>query len=46
MNEIAAGYQALNLLPEVFEEGKNWKFMGIYAKNREEWVCTHMAAIR
>lgn len=46
VNELAAGYKALNLLPDVFEEGRNWKFMGIYAKNREEWVCTHIAALR
>ena len=37
---------ALNLLPEVEGEGQIWKFMGIYAKNREEWAFTDLAALR
>jgi len=33
-------------MPEVKEEGKTWKFMGIYAKNREEWILSSMACMR
>jgi long-chain acyl-CoA synthetase len=36
----------LNLLPETEGEGKKWKFMGIYAKNREEWTLSDMASMR
>jgi long-chain acyl-CoA synthetase len=46
VNQLAAGYQALNLLPEVTAEDTVWKFMGIYAKNREEWTLTDLAALR
>jgi long-chain acyl-CoA synthetase len=42
---LSKGYQALNLCPEVNAEGKTWKFMGIYAKNREEWVMTDFACM-
>ena len=34
---------ALNLVPEIEEEGRKWRFMGIYGKNREEWVLTDIA---
>jgi long-chain acyl-CoA synthetase len=27
-------------------EGKLWKFMGIYAKNREEWALTALANMK
>lgn len=33
-------------MPEVEEEGQMWRFMGIYAKNREEWIFTDLAALR
>lgn len=33
----------LNLSPQVEGEGRIWKFMGIYAKNREEWALTAIA---
>ena len=36
----------MNLLPEVEAEDNIWKFMGIYAKNREEWTMTDLAALR
>jgi long-chain acyl-CoA synthetase len=36
----------LNLLPEVVAEENVWKFMGIYAKNREEWTFTDLAVLR
>ena len=36
---------ALNLSPEIESEGRIWKFMGIYSKNREEWTVTELAGI-
>ena len=33
-------------MPEIEEEGELWRFMGIYAKNREEWIFTDLAALR
>ena len=46
MNDLAAGMAHLGLMPEITEEGGCWKFMGIYAKNREEWTITDLAALR
>lgn len=46
VNYLAAGFVHLNLMPEVEEEGQMWRFMGIYAKNREEWIFTDLAALR
>lgn len=34
---------ALGLIPEIEAEGKKWRFVGIQAKNRVEWTCTHLA---
>jgi len=46
VNYLAAGFVHLNLMPEIEEEGQLWRFMGIYAKNREEWIFTDLAAMR
>ena len=46
VNNLAAGIAHLGLMPEVEEEGDAWRFMGIYAKNREEWVMTDLATMR
>jgi long-chain acyl-CoA synthetase len=35
----------LNLSPEVQAEDKVWKFLGIYSKNREEWIISELAGI-
>jgi long-chain acyl-CoA synthetase len=35
----------LNLVPEVHAEGKTLKFLGIYSKNREEWIMSELAGI-
>ena len=45
VNNLAKGYHVLNLMPEVEGEGQKYKFMGIYAKNREEWTFTDLAAM-
>ena len=42
--DMARGIKALNLMPEIQAEGSTWKFMGVYAKNRPEWVLTDLAA--
>jgi len=46
IEDLAAGMVHLNLMPEVEGEGQMWKFMGIYAKNREEWAFTDLATLR
>jgi len=33
-------------MPEVEGEGRTWRFMGVYAKNREEWTLSDMASLR
>lgn len=33
-------------MPEIEGEGQMWKFMGVYAKNREEWTLSDMACMR
>lgn len=40
---LAKGFAELNLIPEIEQEGKKWRFMGIFAKNREEWALTQFA---
>ena len=45
VNDLAAGFMALNLLPKIEAEGQAWQFMGIYAKNREEWIFTDLATV-
>lgn len=40
---FAAGAHKLGLIPEVEAEGQRWRFMGIQAKNRAEWVIIHLA---
>ena len=46
VNELAAGFVKLNLMPETEDEGRTWRLMGIYAKNREEWAFTSLATQR
>ena len=46
VNNLAAGMAHLELMPMVEQEGGAWRFMGIYAKNREEWTITDLAALR
>mmetsp|Transcript_34595 Transcript_34595/g.25758 ORF Transcript_34595/g.25758 Transcript_34595/m.25758 type:complete len:104 (+) Transcript_34595:310-621(+) len=36
----------LGLSPEQEQEGRVFKFIGVFAKNREEWACTDIAAIK
>jgi long-subunit acyl-CoA synthetase (AMP-forming) len=32
------------MMEDVHSEGKTWNFMGVYAKNRPEWVLTDLAS--
>jgi len=34
------------LHPQCQAEGKNWKFLGIFAKNKEEWAVIDLACMR
>ena len=46
--EIAKGCKALRLLEqiaEINEDGKEWSFMGIWAKNRWEWHTCMLSAM-
>ena len=40
---LSLGIKALDLAPQVEAEGKQWRFCGIQAKNRWEWICTEVA---
>ena len=33
-------------MPEIEAEDQIWRFMGIYAKNREEWILSDLATLR
>lgn len=46
-NNLAKGYMALNLLDEVDGEDidSKMRFMGIYAKNREEWCTSYISTM-
>lgn len=35
----------LNLVPEIEGEGKMWRFIGVWQKNRLEWTETLLAAM-
>ena len=40
------GTEYLNLHPEIEAEGIQWRFLGIFAKNREEWTVADLACMR
>jgi hypothetical protein len=42
---ISYAIMKLGLCPEIEGEGEMWRFMGIQAKNRAEWVLTHVAGM-
>lgn len=41
--EFAQGSRKLDLAPEVEGEGRKWRFIGIWSRNRWEWLTTHFA---
>lgn len=46
MEALARGLSYLGLCPEQKVEGKDFRFIGIIAKNREEWAVTALASLR
>jgi len=42
--KFAGGIQEYNLCPDVDTDDGKFKFIGIYSKNREEWIVTDLAA--
>ena len=43
VTDLARGYKALDMMPDIEGEGRTWNFMGIFSKNRPEWVLTDLA---
>lgn len=41
--QFAAGLLELNLIPETDTEDGKFKFLGLYARNREEWIIADLA---
>ena len=44
VNNLARGIKALNMMEDIYAEDKKWNFMGVYGKNRPEWVLTDLAS--
>lgn len=44
VDNLARGIQSLEMMEDIQSEGKTWRFMGIYGKNRAEWVLTDLAS--
>jgi len=42
---LAKGMMLKNLCPEIEGEGKMWRFIGVWAKNRWEWTNTLLAGM-
>ena len=43
--DLSYGYLALDMVPAIQAEDKEWRFLGIQSKNRAEWLLTHFANI-
>lgn len=44
VTNLARGFIALDMMPDIDSEGRSWKFMGTYSKNRPEWVLADLAS--
>ena len=44
VDNLARGIKALDMMEDIVAEGRTWHFMGIYGKNRPEWVLTDLAS--
>jgi long-chain acyl-CoA synthetase len=42
---FAKGLEELNLIPETEDGGEKFKFIGIYSKNREEWIISDVGLV-
>lgn len=40
---LARGMKKLDLVTQTSGDGQNWSFVGIWSKNRWEWLATHIA---
>ena len=40
---IGIGLRELDLIPPVYAEKQDWRFIGIQSKNRKEWNLLHLA---
>jgi len=45
VKNVARALRKLNLCPQVETEGSMWRFLGIWSKNRSEWLMTLLAAM-
>lgn len=45
VKHLARGLMKLNFCPEHEGEGKMWRFCGIWARNRQEWLTTMLAGM-
>ena len=41
--KLAIGLATEGLIPDIDNEGKTWRFLGIQSKNRKEWFLLHLA---
>ncbi len=41
--QLIYGIETLNLCPEIIYKDEKFKFLGIYSKNREEWLTSYLA---
>jgi len=40
---LSIGFKTLDMIPDVMAEGKDWRFIGIQAKNQLDWLLIHFA---
>ena len=45
VQNVARGLMNLDLVPKVEGEGKEWRFIGVWSKNRLEWTETLLASM-
>lgn len=44
VDNLARGFKHLGMMEDIEAEGKTWNLMGVYAKNRPEWILTDLAS--
>lgn len=45
VTNLARGIMKMNFCPEHEAEGRQWRFVGIWARNRQEWLTTLLAGM-
>lgn len=45
VSHLARGLKALDLCPDFQAEGRSWRFCGVWARNRQEWMTTLLAGM-